>query len=206
VSTGASAKLLGLPSEKEYMGYGVSACATCDGFFFKGLEVVVVGGGDTALEEATFLTKFATRVTVVHRRDALRASKTMQERAMANPKIAFVWDSAIEEILGKNENGRKSVTGVRLKNVKSGETSVLKTDGVFMGIGHQPNTGMFKGQLDMDAVGYLVTKARSTYTNIPGVFAAGDVADSVYRQAITAAGSGCQAAIDAERWLESRHG
>jgi thioredoxin reductase (NADPH) len=206
VSTGASAKLLGLPSEKEYMGYGVSACATCDGFFFRGLEVVVVGGGDTALEEATFLTKFATRVTVVHRRDALRASKTMQERAFANPKIAFIWDSAVEEILGKNENGKKSVTGVRLKNVKSGVSTVLKTDGVFMGIGHQPNTGLFRGQLDMDAVGYLVTKGRNTTTNIPGIFAAGDVADSVYRQAITAAGSGCQAAIDAERWLESRHG
>jgi len=206
VSTGASAKLLGLPSEKEYMGYGVSACATCDGFFFKGLEVVVVGGGDTALEEATFLTKFATKVTVIHRRDTLRASKAMQERAFANPKIAFAWDSAVEEILGKNENGKKSVTGVRLKNMKSGGTTVLKTDGVFMGIGHQPNTDLFKGQLDMDAVGYLVTKARSTYTNIPGVFAAGDVADSVYRQAVTAAGSGCQAAIDAERWLEGQHG
>jgi len=206
VSTGASAKLLGLPSEKEYMGYGVSACATCDGFFFKGLEVVVVGGGDTALEEATFLTKFATKVTVIHRRDTLRASKAMQERAFANPKIAFVWDSAVEEILGENENGKRSVTGVRLKNMKSGGTTVLKTDGVFMGIGHQPNTNLFKGQLDMDAVGYLVTKARSTYTNIPGVFAAGDVADSVYRQAVTAAGSGCQAAIDAERWLEGQHG
>jgi len=205
VSTGASAKLLGLPSEKEYMGYGVSACATCDGFFFKGLEVVV-GGGDTALEEATFLTKFATKVTVIHRRDTLRASKAMQERAFANPKIAFVWDSAVEEILGENENGKRSVTGVRLKNMKSGGTTVLKTDGVFMGIGHQPNTNLFKGQLDMDAVGYLVTKARSTYTNIPGVFAAGDVADSVYRQAVTAAGSGCQAAIDAERWLEGQHG
>ena len=206
VSTGASAKLLGLPGEKEYMGYGVSACATCDGFFFKGLEVVVVGGGDTALEEATFLTKFATKVTVIHRRDTLRASKAMQERAFANPKIAFVWDSAVEEILGENENGKRSVTGVRLKNMKSGGTTVLKTDGVFMGIGHQPNTNLFKGQLDMDAVGYLVTKARSTYTNIPGVFAAGDVADSVYRQAVTAAGSGCQAAIDAERWLEGQHG
>jgi thioredoxin reductase (NADPH) len=206
VSTGASAKLLGLPGEREYMGYGVSACATCDGFFFKGLEVVVVGGGDTALEEATFLTKFAAKVTVIHRRDTLRASKAMQERAFANPKIAFAWDSAVEEILGKSENGKRSVTGVRLKNMKSGGTTVLKTDGVFMGIGHQPNTDLFKGQLDMDAVGYLVTKARSTYTNIPGIFAAGDVADSVYRQAVTAAGSGCQAAIDAERWLEGQHG
>jgi thioredoxin reductase (NADPH) len=206
VSTGASAKLPGVPGEKEYMGYGVSACATCDGFFFKGLDVIVVGGGDTALEEATFLTKFAGKVAVVHRRDALRASKAMQERVFKNPKIVFVWDSTVEEILGKNENGRKSVSGVRLKNVKSGVTTVLKADGVFMGIGHQPNTDLFKGQLDMDAVGYLVTKGRSTCTNIPGVFAAGDVADSVYRQAVTAAGSGCQAAIDAERWLEGQHG
>lgn len=206
VATGASAKLLGLPSEKEYMGYGVSACATCDGFFYKGLEVVVVGGGDTAVEEATFLTRFATKVTIVHRRDALRASKVMQEKAQKNPKIAFAWDSVVDEIVGKSENGRKSVTGVRLRNVKTGEVTLLKTDGVFMGIGHQPNTGLFAGQLDMDAVGYLVTSNRSTYTNIPGVFAAGDVADSVYRQAITAAGSGCQAALDAERWLEGGHG
>ena len=205
VSTGATAKLLGLPSEKEYMGYGVSACATCDGFFFKGLEVAVVGGGDTAVEEATFLTKFATRVTIVHRRDQLRASKIMQEKAKRNTKISFAWDSVVEEILGKNENGRKSVTGVRLKNVKTGATSVLKVDGVFMGIGHKPNTDLFVGQLDMDDVGYLKTQGRSTYTNIPGVFAAGDVADSVYRQAVTAAGTGCMAALDAERWLESQH-
>jgi thioredoxin reductase (NADPH) len=202
VATGASARLLGLPTEREFMGYGVSACATCDGFFYKGLEVVVVGGGDTAIEEATFLTKFATKVTIVHRRDELRASKIMRDKAAANAKIAFVWDSVVEEILGTNANGKKSVTGIRLKNVKTGATTDLKTDGVFIGIGHQPNTGLFKGQLDMDGVGYLVTKGRGTATNVPGVFAAGDVADSVYRQAITAAGSGCQAALDAERWLE----
>lgn len=205
VATGASAKLLGLPSEKEYMGYGVSACATCDGFFFKNQEVIVVGGGDTAIEEATFLTKFASKVTIVHRRDQLRASKIMQERAFRNPKIAFVWDSVIEEILGKTENGKKSVTGVRLKNVKTGAVTEMKTDGVFIGIGHKPNTDLFKGQLEMDEAGYLKLQGRSTRTNIPGVFAAGDVADSVYRQAVTAAGSGCAAAIDAERWLESQH-
>jgi thioredoxin reductase (NADPH) len=205
VATGASAKWLGIPSEKEFMGYGVSACATCDGFFFKALEVVVVGGGDTAIEEATFLTKFASKVTIVHRRDQLRASKIMQEKAQKNPKIAFVWDSVVEDILGKAENGKKSVTGVKLKNVRTGVVSVLKTDGVFMGIGHQPNTQLFGSQLEMDSVGYLVVKGRSTHTSVAGVFAAGDVADSVYRQAISAAGSGCMAAIDAERWLESRH-
>jgi thioredoxin reductase (NADPH) len=205
VATGASAKLLDLPSEKEYMGYGVSACATCDGFFYRGLEVVVVGGGDTAVEEATFLTRFATKVTIVHRRDALRASKVMAEKAAKNPKIAFAWDSVVDEIVGNSENGKKVVTGVRLRNVKTGTVTLLKTDGVFMGIGHQPNTGLFSGQLDMDSVGYLVTKERSTRTNVEGVFAAGDVADSVYRQAVTAAGSGCQAALDAERWLEGHH-
>ena len=205
VATGASAKLLDLPSEKEYMGYGVSACATCDGFFYRGLEVVVVGGGDTAVEEATFLTRFATKVTIVHRRDALRASKVMAEKAAKNPKIAFAWDSVVEEIVGTSENGKKVVNGVRLRNVKTGVVTLMKTDGVFMGIGHQPNTGLFTGQLDMDSVGYLVTKDRSTRTNVEGVFAAGDVADSVYRQAITAAGSGCQAALDAERWLEAHH-
>jgi thioredoxin reductase (NADPH) len=205
VATGASAKLLDLPSEKEYMGYGVSACATCDGFFFKGLEVIVVGGGDTAIEEATFLTKFASKVSIVHRRDALRASKIMQEKAKKNPKIAFVWDSVVDEILGKHDNGKKAVTAVKLKNVKTGETKIMRADGVFMGIGHKPNTDLFKGQLDMDSVGYLSTQPHSTRTNIPGVFAAGDVADSVYRQAVTAAGTGCMAAIDAERWLESQH-
>ena len=204
VATGASARLLNLPSEKEYMGYGVSACATCDGFFFKNQEVVVVGGGDTAIEEATFLTRFASRVTIVHRRDSLRASKIMQEKAFKNRKIAFVWDSVVEEILGKQENGRRAVTGVRLKNVKTNVITAMRIDGLFVGIGHQPNTQLFKGQLDMDAAGYLVTKGRSTATNISGVFAAGDVADSVYRQAVTAAGTGCMAALDAERWLESR--
>jgi thioredoxin reductase (NADPH) len=205
VATGASARWLGIPSEVEYLGYGVSACATCDGFFFRNLEVVVVGGGDTAIEEATFLSKFASKVTIVHRRDMLRASKIMQDKARKNSKIAFAWDSVIEEILGKNEDGRKSVTGVRLRNVKTGVKSVLRTDGVFMGIGHKPNTELFTGQLEMDPVGYLVTKEGSTRTNVQGVFAAGDVADSIYRQAITAAGSGCKASIDAERWLESQH-
>jgi len=205
ISTGASAKWLGIPSEIQFMGYGVSACATCDGFFFRGLEVVVVGGGDTAIEEAMFLTKFASKVTIIHRRDALRASKIMQEKAIKNPKIALVWDSVIEEILGKTENGRKSVTSVRLLNTKTGEESLLKADGVFMGIGHKPNTGLFAGQVEMDSVGYILTFLGGTRTSVPGVFAAGDVADSIYRQAITAAGSGCKAAIDAEKWLESQH-
>jgi thioredoxin reductase (NADPH) len=202
VATGASARWLGIPSEERYRGYGVSACATCDGFFFRGLEVVVVGGGDTAIEEATFLSKFASKVSIVHRRETLRASKIMQERAAKNPKIAFVWDSVIEEILGKEEAGKKAVTAVRLKNVKTGATTEMKTDGVFMGIGHQPNTQLFQGQLDMDETGYLITREKGTATNVPGVFAAGDVSDSVYRQAISAAGTGCMAAIDVERWLE----
>jgi thioredoxin reductase (NADPH) len=202
VATGASAKLLGLPSEKKFMGYGVSACATCDGFFFKGLEVVVVGGGDTAIEEATFLTKFASKVTIVHRRDMLRASKIMQEKAKRNQKITFVWNSMVDEILGKEGDGKRGVTGVRLKDVKSGAVSEIAADGVFLGIGHKPNTDLFAGQLEMDSVGYLITQGRRTATNVPGVFAAGDVADSVYRQAVSAAGTGCMAAIDAERWLE----
>jgi thioredoxin reductase (NADPH) len=205
VATGASAKWLDIPSEEVYKGYGVSACATCDGFFFKGLEVAVVGGGDTAIEEATFLSRFATKVTIIHRRDSLRASKIMQEKAERNPKIAFLWDSVIEEILGNEEGGKKSVTGVRVKNVKTGRVTTLKVEGVFMGIGHKPNTSLFTGQLDMDQVGYLKTLPGSTRTNIPGVFAAGDVADTVYRQAVTAAGTGCMAAIDAERWLERQH-
>ena len=201
VSTGATAKLLGIASEAEYMGYGVSACATCDGFFFKNQHVVVVGGGDTAIEEASFLTKFASKVTIVHRRNELRASKVMQQRALSNPKIEFVWDSVVDEVLGRNEGGKKSLTGVRLKNLKTGALSDFACDGVFLGIGHQPNTRLFQGVLDMDSVGYLITKPHSTATNIPGVFAAGDVADPTYRQAVSAAGTGCMAAIDAERFL-----
>jgi thioredoxin reductase (NADPH) len=201
VSTGATAKLLGIPSEAEYIGYGVSACATCDGFFFKNQHVVVVGGGDTAIEEASFLTKFASKVTIVHRRNELRASKVMQQRALSNSKIGFVWDSVVDEVLGKNEGGKKSLTGIRLKNVKTGALTDFACDGVFLGIGHQPNTRLFDGVLDMDSVGYLVTKPHSTATNIPGVFAAGDVADPIYRQAVSAAGTGCMAAIDAERFL-----
>jgi thioredoxin reductase (NADPH) len=201
ISTGASAKLLGIESEKKMMGYGVSACATCDGAFFKDKEVIVVGGGDTAIEEATFLTRFATKVTIVHRRDELRASKIMQDRARKNPKIAFLWDTVVQEIKGVQKDG---VSGAVLKNLKTGKSSDFKCDGVFIAIGHRPNTTLFEGSLDMDETGYLKVRAGSTYTNIDGVFAAGDVADHVYRQAVTAAGTGCMAAIDAERWLEAQ--
>lgn len=206
VATGASAKLLGLPSERQYMGYGVSACATCDGFFFRGLNVAVVGGGDTAVEEATFLTKFATKVTIIHRRDELRASKIMRERAMKNPKIDFLWNSAVVEVIGVEEESKKRMTALRIRNTVSGAVSDVPMDGLFIGIGHQPNTALFAGQLAMDETGYLHTDGKSTRTNVPGVFACGDVQDHTYRQAITAAGSGCMAAIDAERHLESAHG
>src|SRR5438874_11482591 len=200
ISTGASAKWLGLPSEQRLQGRGVSACATCDGFVFKNKDVAVIGGGDTAMEEAIFLTRYTNHVTVIHRRDTLRASKIMQDRAFKNPKISFIWDTEITEVLGENE-----VTGLRLHNVKTDEESILPVQGFFLAIGHKPNTDLFKGILAMDKVGYIIP-VEHTMTNIPGVFAAGDVTDHRYRQAVTAAGDGCRAAIDAERWLESLGG
>jgi len=198
ISTGATARWLGLESETALRGAGVSACATCDGFFFKDKDVIVVGGGDTAMEDALYLTHFAHRVTIVHRRGELRASRYMARKAMDHEKISFAWDSVVEEI---RDVARKRVTGVVLRNVRTGERSELACDGVFVAIGHQPNTHCFAGQLDMDEKGYLITQPRTTKTNLPGVFAAGDVADLRYRQAITAAGTGCMAAIDAERYL-----
>lgn len=209
VATGAVAKLLEIPGERTLMGFGVSACATCDGAFFRDQDVAVSGGGDTALEEAMFLTRFARKVTVIHRRDKLRASKVMQDRAMKNPKIQFLWDTVVLEALGQRPEGIGAagggLTGLRVQNVKTNEISDLPVTGFFVAIGHQPNTKLFEGRLKLDETGYIEVERGSTRTSVEGVFACGDVADKVYRQAITAAGTGCMAAIDAERWLEAQH-
>ena len=199
IATGAKARWLGLPSEEAFMGFGVSACATCDGFFFRGKEVAVIGGGNTAVEEAIYLTNHATKVTLVHRRDELRAEKILQNRLFANPKIEVVWDSVLEEVLGDDEP--RGVTGARIRNVKTGDTTDLAVDGVFIAIGHDPATELFKGKVAMDDEGYIVTEPDSTRTDVPGVFAAGDVKDKIYRQAVTAAGLGCMAALEAEKHL-----
>lgn len=201
ISTGASAKLIGLPSEKQYMSRGVSACATCDGAFFRNVEVGVVGGGDTAMEEANFLTRFASKVYIIHRSDNFKASKIMLERAQKNPKIEFITNAAVDEVLGDG----KSMNAIKLKSTKTGETTTKNLQGLFIAIGHQPNTKLFNGLITVNDVGYIQTKPGTSYTNIEGVFAAGDVQDPIYRQAITAAGSGCMAAIDCERWLEAQH-
>ncbi len=199
ICTGAQARWLGLPSEKKFQGFGVSACATCDGFFFRGKDVAIVGGGNTAVEEAIYLTNHASKVTLIHRRDSLRAERIMQERLFANPKISVIWDSAVEEVLGAGDP--PGVTGIRIRNVKTGETKEIAVDGLFVAIGHSPSTELFKGKLPLDSEGYLLTAPDSTATSIPGVFAAGDVKDRVFRQAVTAAGMGCMAALEADKFL-----
>ena len=203
ICTGAQAKWLGLPSEEKYQGFGVSACATCDGFFYRGKEVIVVGGGNTAVEEALFLTNFASKVTVVHRRDSFRAEKILQDRLFKHPKVEILWNTVLEEVIGE-ENPAPGVTGARLKNVETGEEETRDVHGVFISIGHAPQTELFKGKIDMKANGYLITEAGTTKTNIPGVYAAGDVTDETYRQAVTAAGMGCMAALEVEHWLEEQ--
>jgi thioredoxin reductase (NADPH) len=203
IATGASAKLIEFPNLKKYFGYGISACATCDGFFFKEQDIAVIGGGDSAMEEAIFLTKFARKVTVIHRRKELRASKIMQDRALKNPKIDFLWDTVVEDVEGEKRNGHPALTTLKLRNLKTNNVFSKKYTGLFFAIGHTPNTQIFEGKVDIDESGYIITQPKSTKTNIEGVFACGDAQDSYYRQAITAAGTGCMAAIDAERWLES---
>ena len=203
ISTGAQARWLNLKSEQEYRGFGVSGCATCDGFFFKDKEVAVIGGGNAAVEEAIFLTKFATKVKLIHRRDKLRAEKMLQKKLKENPKIEIIWDSVLEEVMGDKDP--KGVTGIKIKNIKTNKSSEIKIHGLFIAIGHDPATSLFKGQLDMDKEGYLITKPDSTATNVPGIFAAGDVKDKIFRQAVTAAGMGCMSALEAEKFLSSKN-